>query len=360
MRQPTVSHTQGWPRPTHWLRKDGRWGEVYHGAALISYHYWKDSPVDFDADVIFGDSGGYSVVTQGAQIDPEEVIRWQCRVCTRGVMLDIPPYRPSSSIQFSGAASQFWDESMVRTKLNVQRALPHYAQYLGSGGQRFAWWGVIQGETREQMEEWYHQVAAIYPFEAPEEGWALAPKPSNDLLSNTRYLKFAHDRGLRRVHLLQVTSPRTLGVLFALANLSGEFDLVTFDSASAVRNAVNRGGIRLRELTFDYAKEKREYGAIHEMMLSCQCRGCDWYREMVDQEKDLTEFAREYPRRIALHNHLMMVQLFDRLLERAKEDPDGLLRALLKEREYGTILREWGGESQAKTQHVATSLFDYL
>ena len=142
------------PHPIHWFDKNS---EVYYPAALASHALWRDAtlPKVDQEFYMFGDSGGYTVVTQpDYSTDPEQVIRWQIANCTAGVMLDIPPYRPGSAIQFTGSAAVYWKESLDRSCDNVRRAMKIYEYHLQAGGlsrPHFDWWGVVQGEEREQI-----------------------------------------------------------------------------------------------------------------------------------------------------------------------------------------------------------------
>lgn len=365
---PYVTEGKKWRHPIHWL--DPKVKNIFYPKCLASYALWRDSDFPYTRDelgegsVIFGDSGGYTVVTQSdVSIDPTEVIRWQMQTCTRGVMLDIPPYRPGSAIQFRGAAGQWWGESLIRTKRNVERALPYYLnpqpELTGLGTQftnvqmsPFKWWGVVQGESRDQMEEWHETVAALYPFDQPGEGWALAPKPSTDLLSCTRYMRFAHDKNLRNVHLLQVTAEKTVGVVLALGVLSGRLDLVTYDSASALRCAINRSAIVPEGIGMGYIKETSALGetTVADYMHTCPCQACGWFRE------DYPLSNSEYPHYILLHNHLIMTASFEMIFAEAQRDPDKLLRWAAGSM-YGDVLREWEKELiQHKTQTVTVPL----
>lgn len=347
---------RAWRHPIHWLDKDT---SVFYPYALGSYALWRDQrhfPFSRDDVTIFGDSGGYTLVTQSAtMIDPTEVIHWQIENCTRGVILDVPPYRPNSAIQFRGAAGEYWTESILATESNVRRAEPIYreAKYgapvsldapfnrviaINPEDQKFSWWGVVQGENRDQMEEWHARIAAIYPFNNPGEGWALAPKPSTDLLSCTRYMRFAHDKGLRNVHLLQVTAEKTVGLILALAAISGQFDLVTYDSASALRCAINRSAIVPEGIGMGYIKEVSADGdnTVLNFMRGCTCQACQWLRE----DEPLSNA--EYPHYILLHNHLIMLASFELMFKVAQLDPDRLLRWATKDSGlYGAVLQEW-------------------
>lgn len=373
---PYITDKGPWRHPIHWLDPEN--ASIFYPRFLGSYALWRDAKFPHDRGelelgcgtfyrdkelkvepVIFGDSGGYTLVTQDAvEIDPVEVITWQLKYCTRGVILDVPPYRPNSAIQFRGAAGEYWEESIKLTTRNVERTKDIYLEFRHDELYTpvFSWWGVVQGETREQMEEWHGKISELYPFKEKGEGWALAPKPSTDLLSCARYMRFAHDKGLKRVHLLQVTAEKTVGVVLALAALGGSFDLVTYDSASALRCAINRSAIISDGIGMSYIKEARKTdigdfcsdcggtgwtcschsneNAVQKMMETCFCQACQWFRE------DFPLSNREYPHYILLHNHLAMVASCEQIYQAAIAEPDRVLRWACGD-SYGDVLREW-------------------
>lgn len=342
--------------PLHWL--DPEYPDLYYPYALFSYHFWtnkeairKMASIGMHGEgpgdkVVFGDSGGYSVVTKGAVIDPEEALKWQLRYCQRGVMLDIPPYSRDSKIQFTGSAEGFWRDSITTAAENVRRALPHYLRAREAGSD-FRWWGVIQGETREQMLEWYTVISDIYPFNEEGEGWALAPKPSTDLPAVVRHLKFAHDHGIRNIHLLQVTSVKVMAVVFALAQMEGGFDLITYDSATAVRCAINRNAVIPDDINLGiwYIKQKGMEGVVQDFMMECPCQYCVWFRENQHCMDN-----RAYTHYLVAHNHLEMLKSFNRIWEVAHDDPQLLLNWVFGSRP-SELLTEWErGEMMRKAQ----------
>lgn len=367
-----------WRSPIHWLDKKNT--SIYFPQALVSHALWRDSmPFPFEKEglTLFGDSGGYTVVTQPEySTSPTDVIRWQLEHCTRGVMLDIPPYRPGSAIQFRGSAAEWWEESITLSRRNVMRAMPLYLAHKNSGG-KFKWWGVLQGEERSQIEEWHREICGIYPFVDIGEGWALAPKPSTDLLSCTRYMRFAHDVGIHRVHLLQVTADKVVALVLALANLSGNFQLVTYDSASALRCAINRSLIIPDgEFGQRYIKETRitavdalcpvcekigteclclgNENMVHEYLLTCPCQACEGYR------KDYPLTNSEYPHYLLLHNHLIMVESFRKIAIECEKNPDKMIRWAAGNK-YGAVMSEWEKlNNHSKTQRRTVSLLDRI
>jgi hypothetical protein len=194
----------------------------------------------------------------------------------------------------------------------------------------------------------------VYPFTAPGEGWALAPKPSTDLLSCTRYMRFAHEKKLKNVHFLQVTADKTVALVLALATLSGNLELVTYDSASALRCAINRSAITPNGFGQQYIKEATLLNetTVADFMKTCPCQACHWLRE------DWPLSNAEYPHYILLHNHLIMVESFRLTFAEAQSDPDRVIRWAAKG-QYSAVMNEWEGtHSGAKVQRRTVSLFD--
>ena len=183
---------------------------------------------------------------------------------------------------------------------------------------------MLQGESYEQIKEWHHEIARVYPFEMEGEGWALAPKPSTNLFSNARYLRYARDAGLRNVHLLQVTAAKVVGALLSLAEIAGSFDLVTYDSATATRCAINRNAIYEVDdgLGMAYVKQFGMEGDATDVMLDCDCIACHWFRE---EFSDPPINNQEFPHLLLLHNHEIMVRVFDRIYEEVAIDPQAVL-----------------------------------
>lgn len=347
-----------WRHPIHWLDNDTPdQRKVYYPHALASYALWRDSKLPNQTAYYWGDSGGYTQVTNpDYSASPTDVIRWQIKNCAVGCMFDLPPYRPGSAIQFRGSASQWWDESLGLSISNVKRSLPIYLTHK-TGGNKFKWWGVIQGEEWDQMKEWHGKISEVYPFTEPGEGWALAPKPSTDLLSCTRYLRFAHEHGIKRVHFLQVTADKTVALVLALAQLAGDFELITYDSASALRCAINRSAIIPKGFGQQYIKEETAAGettVMDYMRNDCPCQACQWVRE------DWPLTNSETPHYILLHNHLIMVESFRLTFEECQRDPERVIRWAAKA-SYGAVMNEWERTtSGSKLQRRPVSLIDRI
>lgn len=330
--------------------------------ALLSYHYWGSSKRAFPPGLpIFGDSGGFSVVTQGAQIDPVQVMKWQLRVCRSGVILDRPPYSASGGQQFAGSSSDLFQTSLATTVSNVRRALPFYTRGREDGSV-FRWYGVMQGDSREQIQEWYRGVCNVYAFEDAGEGWAVAPKPSTDVVSIAKYLGFARDMRLRRLHVLQVTSAKPVAVLLALA-YKGEVEHVTYDSATAALYAANHKILIPHpsdpSLNFTCLQQQTRKGdrqvARFILESSCTCLGCKWFR---NDHVDLP--PAHLPKYLLLHNYLFLEHIFGSVQREVAQDPDTMLRWAVGNK-LGPVLRAWTGKETRSTPVASrVSIFNRL
>ena len=305
-----------------------------HESFLLSFYYWHDKPCERRQDqLVVGDSGGFQVATLGARLSAAQAIRWQIANADFGYILDDPPYRESSAIA-KIRPDEHWDDSLRMTVLNVQEALPWYDK---SGS--FRWWGIIQGERREQQEEWYGEVASVYAFDSEGEGWAIRPFPNNDLKAIAKGVRFAADKGIGNIHLLQTTAPKSVAVLLALAQLAG-LEFVSYDSASAGKEAAVRRyysrPLGLPAFTLQKLVERSCYSEtrVRDRMLSgnCECSGCLWYR------MDAVPEGAEYSAYIALHNYSIMKANFAAMAEAAEQDPEGLIREAAGSA-AGTVLR---------------------
>lgn len=344
-------------RPANWFDPDPEYAHFYRPQALLSRAVWEGRTVSPDIHkatregFVLGDSGGFSIVSRGASMDPVDVIRWQIRNCTVGVILDVPPYRISGRAYKADGDS--WNDSLKRTLSNVRLASEVYDHSAGD----FRWWGVVQGENTKQMEAWYNAVSEVYPFDLPGEGWAIKPTPANNFYSMARSVRFIQEHEIKRAHLLMTTGIKTVAALLSMLYLTGEIELVTYDSASAGIYTGNRhawwpneNGLTLREWL------PRVYLPKDYAAMPCTCPPCLWFKEEFETDPDLPEQL--FIDRLALHNHLMLFTFFDRIGEEAKADPERLLRRYTKG-QYGDVMRALeGGETKINSAHRAVSLID--
>lgn len=233
---------------------------------------------------MFGDSGGFSIITQNAKIYPLDVINWMNANCDIGVILDIPPYRLNKSAQFSGNASEFFDESLNKTIENSKIMFERW-------NRKFDLFGVIQGETYDQKMKWYKGVSSVGEFR----GYALSPKPSSDMFQIASYMLLAKSLGIKKIHLLQVSSKKGMATIYYVnKKLNNYFDLITFDSSTPFRIAFSLRHIWKKP--FGKVDDKK-YNADFKGDIDCDCVVC----KFLNQHKEIFKLP-IFPAYLSLHN----------------------------------------------------------
>jgi hypothetical protein len=136
-----------------------------------------------------------------------------------------------------------------------------------------------------------------------------------------------------------MSGARQVGVVLGLAALSGNFELVTYDTATALRSAINRVAVADEGLAFRYINEKSSEGetSVIDFLKACPCQACQWVRE------DYPLTNAEYPHYLLLHNHLTILAVVERIYHAALRDPDDVLRLAANDL-YGEVMREWDNE----------------
>lgn len=359
------------------------WGEWFdvppydYPHALISYIHWK-KPYQFPESAhIFGDSGGFSLtaLNKTIKIDPIDVLRWQEATCTVGCILDLPPGRQVPALRFveTGKRSirhRLWDDALLMTRRHTERALPIYRR-MRARGTRFRWWGVLHGNTSDEVRRYHEAIAAIYPFTDEGEGWAIRPEPLVDIYACARSVRVLSQLGIRRAHFLAATRQKVMTVLVALGSLAG-MELVTYDSAYAAKYALNRGLFRANEdgLTFKVLMETGPEHFVRDYVREeCTCPICVRMRERSEttlrgrEQMARGDYGGWYSSWLLLHNLYAQTQLGLALGAAAIADPDKTLRLMLTPREYSTVMRIYerdGFEPKPAETGNSVSLLDYL
>jgi len=346
--------------PTNWLDPRLEGTPAYYPHALLSYYHWREMRAHFsrEAGYLFGDSGGFSVMTLGASIDPRDVLKWQQRVCNAGVILDVPPVNKHGK-----AERRQWEHGLNSTVMNTARALPLYNQE-----SLFRWWGVVHGWSVFDMEVWWRAVSSVYPFDNAGEGWAFKPRPTITPTTTAWTLKFIADRpAIRRAHFLMTTGAGTVATLLAFGPEAG-LDWVSYDSASASAAGINRtvfapteDGLGWESKTEKYrASEGKDRRARDYVTEHCACWSCDRLRYDLEHQPDIVN--EEYWKfRFIFHNILMQVYTFDRLAKAAANDSRGMLRDVLGKTDAGKVERAFRGQaSDLRPRGRPQDLLDWL
>jgi hypothetical protein len=363
---PAVLPSPQWQDPTKsWF------AELPH--VLVSYAHWRRQtvlPVDrYTAGAyVIGDSGGYSIATQGADIDPVGAMHWQIGHCNVGFILDVPPYGSTGSDALTntkamqGRAADRWAESLDKTVKHVRRALPEYLRSRQHEDIPFRWWGVLHGETPEQRTAWWNAVRNIYTFPDPDEGWAIKIHPLNDALQLAHALRFLGQQKVRQVHVLGGVGLQCLSTLFVLGQQIG-LNLATYDSSSSIKRGLRRAvmiptpdGLDFEERLENWRDRKEVFGRAY-MRDKCDCDSCQDYRR--DHPVEGWGSEREVEQRMVYHNHLTLLSILDRRWSLAKQDPDGYLRAFVPQ--WAQVLKAFDGiPGKSIATGTPRSLFDYL
>jgi len=342
---PTTLHDKFGLHPVNWMDPKAKGTAAYYPHALISFFHWRSHQRIFTPDVhIFGDSGGYSIATVGAEIDPIEVMWWQIKNCSTGCILDVPPFilRESFGSVLGGSAATNWKEALRLTLLNTERAMPIYLDALDRG-EDFRWWGVAHGETDSQLEEWHGRVSEIYPFDHPGEGWALKPHPSNNVVALARLLRFCSTVEIRNAHFLQMTGFPALFTLFALG--PDHLDFASYDSTTPIIKGNKRitwsqkeNGLRIIEIS-EVSREGETFA--RDFLRTCPCLSCEWMRiDLPDVKPEL--LSEYYKYRMCFHNVLIGLETYQLMEKFVQDNPLKALKQKLKHR-FGPVMRAIGG-----------------
>lgn len=239
---------------------------IKHNAVLYSYFFvGKDKNFREEIgypkeNIFFADSGGFSVVTQGAKIDPRDVILWMNNNADIGVILDIPPYDFSGTAQFGGSASKKFKSSLEKTYENSKIMYDLWDR------NKLKLYAVMQGETYNQKTEWLDKLLTIGEFS----GCALSPKPSSDLFQIISHMFIALNRGIKNIHILQVSGKTQMAVIYYVAKMTNYFDLITFDSSTYIRL-----GAEFRKIfTTPFELGEEVYNKDFRGKVPCDCLCC--------------------------------------------------------------------------------------
>ncbi len=324
---PTTLTDRWGTRPLNWLDPRVKGAPSYYPHLLQSFYHWTSSRLHIPRDGYrFGDSGGYTIATQGVLIDPREVLLWQIEHSTGGAILDHPP--GSIAGVMDGTP---WEDALILTANNVRRGLPIYLR-VRENGSPFRLWGVAHGENQSQLEGWHRRISDLYPFTGPGEGWAVKPFPSNNPGGVVRCLRFLRSQGIRRAHFFRTAGVRSVVILYCLGPQAG-LEFLTYDATSPITTGNNRGLFIPKPdlLGWETLAEKRritgETPARTYMKEVCECVSCQWLREDLEDDPDLEDEYFKY--RFIFHNVLTVLKVFDNLYEVSLQDPRALLREKL-------------------------------
>lgn len=245
-----------------------------HPHLLISYYYAKR----FDGfrkihrmedDVkLWADSGGYSVATQGAEIDALEVLRWQERNCDVAFSLDIPP----TTVTKVGRVSPGKNERLTNESFEKNAEISRQNNIIFRDNRisdKLKIYNVIHGYNIETFDLWWDYATTDIEFE----GYATGAKPTSDMLLQALCIMYLHSKGIRKnIHLLGVSG---ITVIPVIVWASQYIDKISFDSTSYGYGARTRAYVypdRIRYYTHFGKKYITKKKPI--LKLECDCPIC--------------------------------------------------------------------------------------
>jgi hypothetical protein len=353
---PAVYCAEGGPTRIRQLSPLGNEPNQY-GFALVTYAYWGKYKLPQRGVWYFGDSGGFTMMNSGENFDPLDVIRWQISECAVGVILDVPPYADDRSGQTAG-----WKKGLSLTVSHTARALPLYLEAREQGVTDFRWWGVIHGRGWAEMEEWYREISAVYPFTDDGEGWAFKAGNTNDPVSLARSLHFLQKKGVRHAHSLMTSGIPGTAALSVISRWAG-LDVITHDAGTPYLLGTRREIIIPTKdgLDWEYLPERDgdDKPVRRYLRDTCDCGICVVERPLIGNDLDADKDS-VWKRRFWHHNILVMDRVYRNLDREIAIDPEGFLRKLLGAKLYSQTLRAFEGrEPVTVAQGTPRSLFDF-
>jgi len=245
-----------------------------HEYALTSYFYsqkdesFRNKQRMTDDTILFADSGGYTVATKGAKIDPHKVLKWQEKNSNIAFTLDIPPTIVTSGNQISPGKNErvsreVFEQFAERSRQN------NLVFYNNREREDLQIYNVIHGHDVEQYDLWWDYCQTDTPFE----GFATGPKPSGDMLLQAMSIMYLWNKGVRKnVHLLGVAG---ITVIPVLVWASQYIDKISFDSTSYGYGSLTRAYVypeRIRDYTHFGGKFKHKVKPMTEIY--CKCPIC--------------------------------------------------------------------------------------
>ncbi len=247
-----------------------------YDSMLISAYYgmkWKDNfreffniPNDF---IIIGDSGGFQNMTQNANLNPIEVLRWQEKHCQIGLTFDLPIFKDDSY--------KIKQQKQIQTTKNAQVALEKREN---KGLKLYA---VFQGhniEEQEYMLECYQKYTdGIEKFDGIAIGGLVPISGNTEMLIKVLTL-FCYNTSKynKPIHFFGLSGNKIIPYIIYLQRL---FNLdITFDSSS-----YGAGAIR-REFWIGNGKKKINCMKENYDKIPCDCPVCSIVKDFNEYKKD--------------------------------------------------------------------------
>jgi queuine/archaeosine tRNA-ribosyltransferase len=173
---------------------------------------------------LFADSGGFQLQVEGRYVSPETVASWQEKIdADVRFILDHPPLLRINTV----AGQQPLHGADFRKKLDetISDTKRMLATYKNPNKETY---GVLQGETIEEIIQWRDEINTLHPFA----GWGLG-STFGDVAQFRLKIKLLGEIGVKKIHLFGVTDPAML-IVVSRAMRKYNVEYCTFDSTSYI------------------------------------------------------------------------------------------------------------------------------
>lgn len=284
MRQPVIPETHFVPafvqrdKTLHWWKEDSIF---YYPYVLMSAHpginIWNfREKYQIGEEVLFlGDSGGFSTITLGIDLDPLHVLRWQEKNCDVGFCLDYPPTKMTSKKKDArkkgvrAFSPLSFGETVKYLKKNAENARLAFDKRRTDMELIFCG----HGRTEKELIEAYKQLKNVGLSPEDFDGLAISNKDNRPSTITTQLL-FLLDRlpKGKRLHYFALTGRNILSLLYFAMYYRPDVKF-TFDSAAYSRGAIGR------EYKFFGMKQSIQFSSKPERktslkILPCTCPVC--------------------------------------------------------------------------------------
>ncbi|MHA1869036.1 MAG: hypothetical protein ACTSXD_13415 [Candidatus Heimdallarchaeaceae archaeon] len=276
---------------------------------LVSYYYRnelkkiKNIVKNFK---VFGDSGGFQMITKSDYLNPLNVLRWQEENCYKGAILDYPyvtKIPTTKKLDFSYC--------LLKT---VESCEIYKQNRIGS----CKIFNVLQGEKPKEIDLWFNQISK-FTFD----GWAIPYRKYDGLeFFLYKFYRIYEHTNNNMFHILMATGNNIIPIIIYIAKI---LDLeLSFDSSS--HTFFSR--LRRYNLFFDGIdiKTKTKNEGFKIFPLPCHCPACRIINEKFTEEQFFNCINDNISCEIAnlgnLHNLINFVDKINMLTKLVKRDEE--------------------------------------
>ena len=246
----------------------------YHPHMLVSYYYsgkifeYRKMLRILDDIELWADSGGYSLATQGGEIDVRKVLKWQEHNANVAFSLDLPPSSTENTTRISPGKHSY--HTLEKFERNAEISRQNNLDFMTlRTSDKLKIYNVIHGYSNETIDLWWDYATKDVQFE----GYATGLKPSSDALLQAMCIMKLYDKGVRKnLHLLGVAG---ITVIPLIVWCSQYIDRISFDSTSYGYGSRTRAYVypdRIRDYTHFGKKYLTKKNPMKK--LYCECPIC--------------------------------------------------------------------------------------